>query len=267
MAIIIESEVSESIRQFTSSWEQIVEDMPGVDLIDSSGLAVRWADSPFTFWNAIFLSEPVADARKLDFRISTAVTYMKGKAHAGMIWICEEYLNGDASEKLPEILKKEKLEPAVSTTGMAGEIFPLRAPAHPSLQIERVSDESMLRKNADINCEAYGLPREWGLNALTPKFWTQEAYSYLGYENGRAVCTASVLVNEGCLFLALVATRPDARKKGYGEAVVRHALRRAHEATGLTRTILHATEAGGPIYRRLGYHDTARIVAYSRSEE
>lgn len=266
MAVIIESEVSESIHQFTSSWELIVREMPGVDLIDSSGLAVRWADSPFTFWNAIFLSERVTDAAKLDFRIGCAATYMQGKAHAGMIWICEDYLEGAAREKLPAILKRERLEPAVPVTGMAGEIFPLHAPAHPSLQIERVNDESMLRENADINCEAYGLPREFGRNALAPKFWTQEAYSYLAYENGRAVSTASVLVNEGCLFLALVATRPDARKKGYGEAVVRHALRRAHEATGLTRTILHATDVGRPLYRRLGYHDTARIVAYKRSE-
>ena len=262
MAVIVDSEVSESIHQFTSSWELIVQDMPGVDLIDNSGLAVRWGDSPFTFWNAIFLSEPVADAGKLDFRMSCAVTYMQGKAHAGMIWICEEYLDGAAKRKLPEILERERLEPAVSTTGMAGEIFPLRAHPHPSLQIERASDESMLRQNADINCEAYGLPREWGRNALTPKFWTEEVYSYLAYENGRAVSTASVLVNEGCLFLALVATRPDAQKKGYGEAVVRHALTRAHEATGLTRTILHATDAGRPLYTRLGYHDTARIMAY-----
>jgi GNAT superfamily N-acetyltransferase len=48
----------------------------------------------------------------------------------------------------------------------------------------------------------------------------------------------------------LVATTPDARRKGYGEAVVRHALQTAHEATGIRRTVLHATEDGYPIYLR-----------------
>lgn len=266
MAVTSEWEIAESVQQFTSSWELIIHDLPGVDLIDSSGLAVRWADSPFTFWNAIFLSEPVADAGQLDFRMSCAVAYMQGKNHGGLIWICEEYLEGAVREKLPIILTRERLEPALAATGMAGEIFPLRAPAHPSLQIERVSNESMLRDYADINCEAYGLPVEWGRSALVPELWIREGYSYLGYENGRAVSTASVLLNEGCLFLALVATRPDAQKKGYGEAVVRHALQRAHEATGLTRTILHATDLGRPLYRRLGYHDTSTIMAYKQSE-
>jgi GNAT superfamily N-acetyltransferase len=63
-----------------------------------------------------------------------------------------------------------------------------------------------------------------------------------------------------------VATRPEAQKRGYAEAVVRFALQRAHEATGLTRTTLHATDAGRPVYKRVGYYDTAKIMAYKLSQ-
>jgi GNAT superfamily N-acetyltransferase len=72
--------------------------------------------------------------------------------------------------------------------------------------------------------------------------------------------TGMAIINEGCLFLFLVATAPDARRKGYGEAVVRHALQKAHEATGIRRTVLHATEPGYPIYLRLGYHPTVKLM-------
>jgi hypothetical protein len=53
---------------------------------------------------------------------------------------------------------------------------------------------------------------------------------------------------------------PEARCKGYGEAVVRHALQTAYEATGISRTVLHATEAGYPLYLRLGYSPTVKFM-------
>jgi hypothetical protein len=41
---------------------------------------------------------------------------------------------------------------------------------------------------------------------------------------------------------------------------VRQALQAAHEATGIRRTVLHATEAGYPVYLRLGYHPTGKFM-------
>lgn len=265
MEVVRESEISESVEQFTSAWKQIVQDLPEADCTDNSGLSIRWADHVFFFWNAIFLDRPIADADALRSRLRSALNYMPTKRYSGLIWIFEELLGDSAKEKLPIILKEEGLEAAMPLTGMAGEIFPLQTPPHPSLRIERVTDETMLREYAEINCEAYGLPLEWGHSALEPKLFIDEGYTYLGYENDRAVSAAATFVNEGCLFLALVATRPDARGKGYGEAIVRHSLQKAHEATGLTRTILHATDAGHPVYKRIGYHDTARVMAYKLS--
>ena len=68
--------------------------------------------------------------------------------------------------------------------------------------------------------------------------------------------------SDGQLYLALVATRPDSQRKGFGEATVRHALQAAYEATGLTRTTLHATDAGYPMYQRVGYHRTTKFKTY-----
>jgi GNAT superfamily N-acetyltransferase len=261
-----EADAAESVKQFTSSWELIIKDLPGADFSDDAGLSFRWADHTFPFWNAIFLSEPVKDANVLKRRLSRATSYMRKKRRSGLVWIFEEYLDKSARDKLPEILQEEMLEFALPATGMAGEIFPLQAPAHPVLRIARVVNEPMLRDYEEINCQAYEMPIEWGHGALDPTLWIDKSYSYLGYENGRAVTAASAIINEGCLFLALVATRPEARKKGYAETVVRMALQRAHEVTGLKRTTLHATDAGHPVYKRIGYYDTAKIMAYKLSK-
>ena len=72
--------------------------------------------------------------------------------------------------------------------------------------------------------------------------------------------TATAIINEGRLFLFLVATMPAARRKESGEAVVRHALQTAHEATGIRRTVLHASGAGYPLYLGLGYRPTVKFM-------
>ena len=260
------SEIIESVVQYASVWKLLVNELPNADLADRPGLSISWADNPFPFWNAVFLTEQLADPDLLETRLKEAAAYVRKKRHSGLIYVCEDYLSGTAKENLPAILEQERLEAAIPITGMAGNILPLQTLSRPPLRIERVIDEAMLQKYANINCEAYGFLLEWGQTALRGSNLWKEAYTFLGYENGRAVSTASAIVNEEYLYLALVATRPDARNKGYAEAVVRHALQTAHEATGLKRTILHATGAGFPVYKRVGYHPTARLMTYKPSE-
>jgi hypothetical protein len=58
----------------------------------------------------------------------------------------------------------------------------------------------------------------------------------------------------------------DTQRKGYGEATVRCALHAAYEATGLKRTSLHATDAGFPIYQRVGYHYVTGFRVYKPAQ-
>jgi GNAT superfamily N-acetyltransferase len=262
----ITSELVESMEQYASMWKVLVGELPDADLTDKPGLSISWADNAFPFWNAIFLTEQLTDADVLESRLEEAATYMRGKLRGGLVYVCEEYLSGPAKDDLLAILKRQGLELSLPITGMAGDILPLQAPSHPSLRMERVTDEDRLQAYADLNCAAYGFPLEWGKTALKgSKLWKEEGYTYLGYEGDKPVSAASAIVNDGCLYLALVATSPDARNKGYAEATVRHALQTAHKATGLKRTILHATDAGFPVYRRVGYHQTAKLMAYKPS--
>jgi predicted GNAT family acetyltransferase len=87
-------------------------------------------------------------------------------------------------------------------------------------------------------------------------------YAYIGLENGVPVSAAATVETNGCLFLALVATAPEAQRKGYADATVRKALFEGAKATGLTRTVLHATMAGAPVYERIGYRRVATIRFY-----
>jgi len=53
--------------------------------------------------------------------------------------------------------------------------------------------------------------------------------------------------------VALVATHPAYQKRGFAEAAMRRALTIAEERHGSRPTFLHASDAGRPIYARMGY--------------
>jgi GNAT superfamily N-acetyltransferase len=146
-------------------------------------------------------------------------------------------------------------------TGMAGSIVPMEAPGRPALRFERILDDSTIQDFAQLNCVSYDVPVETSLSLVKEHtLWHEHAYGFVAYDGDKPVSTATAIINEGCLFLFLVATMPEARCKGYGEAVVRHALHTAYEATGIGRTVLHATEAGYPLYLRLGYLPTVKFM-------
>jgi GNAT superfamily N-acetyltransferase len=255
------TELAESFHQFVTIWKLIGRPFLRVDQTDRPGLEITWPDTHFPFYNALFLTEELTDAQVLHDRVQEAAGYMRARPNGGLFVVCLDNVRGAAKESLPTILAEAKLVQAMPMTGMAGDILPIEAPGHVALRFERILDDSTIRDFAQINCISYNVPVETSLSLVKEHtLWHEHAYGFVAYEGDKPVSTATAIINEGCLFLFLVATMPEARRKGYGEAVVRHALQTAHEATGINRTVLHATEAGYPLYFRLGYHPTAKFM-------
>jgi predicted GNAT family acetyltransferase len=75
----------------------------------------------------------------------------------------------------------------------------------------------------------------------------------VGISDGRPVCSAAVMMVDGHRYVALVATEPGQQRRGFADAAMRRALENAASAHGEAPTVLHATEAGRPVYERMGY--------------
>ncbi len=259
----MDDEAVESIEQFASMWRVFLEEHGDADVTDWPDSAIRWADCAFPFWNMIFLTEKITQSRVLAVCLRYAAAYMRTKREAGFVAVCEEYLTRAALASLHDAASHAGFEHASTAHGMAGDFLPIPSPTHPSLRFARATTESALQAYADINSRAYGLPPGAVRTALGGSaFWKDKVHAYLGYENGVPVSAAATVANEGRLFLALVATTPAAQRKGYGEATVRKALFEGARATGLTRTVLHATDAGFPVYERVGYRKVTTIQIY-----
>ena len=250
----------ESNALFISVWRLFAESFRNADITTRDGLVISWPDVPLSVYNNAFLTGKIHDPAILAARVSEAASFARTKRQPGLITVCHDLLSGRARTEIDAILARERYVPAMPLTGMAGDLLPLAAPGHPALHIERAEDNGLVL--TDINCIAYGFPLEAGRASLPRASLWQDAFPYVAFEGNRAVSTATTFVHRDYLYLALVATVPGARGKGYAQTIVRHSLQRAHEATGFKRTVLHSTNAGYPVYRRLGYRAAAQFTCY-----
>jgi ribosomal protein S18 acetylase RimI-like enzyme len=255
----------ESMEQLAVVWRVMVLDRdPGADVRDLPGIAVRWADCRFPFWNCITFTDVDADAGLVEQRLSQAADIMRSKNQAGFLWIFEDLLDDDARAALSAAADRAGLEHAFPGTGMAGDLLPIPEPTHPDLTFVRVTTDEQLQAYADLNSRAYGMPLEAGRDGIGGSaLWKNQVYAYLGMRDGEPVTCAATVEAEGRLFVVLVATAPEWERRGYGEAVTRKALYEGGRATGLTRATLHATVAGAPVYPRIGFKPNSPMHFYS----
>ncbi|MHB9756454.1 GNAT family N-acetyltransferase [Streptomyces sp. BYX5S] len=256
---------TESMEQLAVAWRAMVLDRdPDADVRDLPGIAVRWADCRFAFWNCLTLTETGVDSALARQRLGEAAGIMRSKKHPGFLWVFDGLLAEDARAELDAEAARAGLELAFPGTGMAGDFLPVPEPAHPELTFVRVTTEAHLLAYADINARAYGFPVEDGRDGLEGSvMWRDRVHAYLGLRDGVPVTCAGAVEADGRLFVVLVATDPGWERRGYGEAVTRKALYEGARATGLTRATLHATAAGAPVYPRIGFEPNSPIRFYA----
>ncbi|MFC5104466.1 GNAT family N-acetyltransferase [Kibdelosporangium philippinense] len=253
------------MQQLATGWRAMVLDRtPDADVRDLPGIAVRWADSKFAFWNCITFTEADAELDLVTRRLSQAAEIMRSKRLPGFLWLFEDLLEDETRAALPAAAERAGLDLAFSGIGMAGDLLPIPEPSHPDLTFVRVTTDEQLQSYADINSRAYGFALEDGRDGLVGStLWKTEVHAYLGLRDGIPVTCAGTVETDGCLFVVLVATDPQWERRGYGEAVTRKSLYEANRATGLTRATLHATAAGAPVYPRIGFKPNSPIHFYN----
>ncbi len=135
------------------------------------------------------------------------------------------------------------------------------APPIPAeLVIDEVRDTDALHDYEQVLVDGFPLealqPVQRGV-VLDPSMLTLDAWRlWVGRVDGAPVSVAAAGVSNGLVRIEWVATLPDARGRGYGAALTGVATR----AEPSWPAALVATDAGRPIYERMGYLPVSRFV-------
>lgn len=251
--------VAESVASLVEAWSIMARRFGSgrVDRLD--GVVVPWAGVPLPFLNLAILDSPCADADDLRRRLDALQAHVAGESQPWMGCLCEEWVPGGWRD----VVAEAGLHVAMPMTGMVAEgiLPPRREP--PTVDLRRVSDEASRRTVAALNDVAYGLPAGLCACVAEASYWPADVHGWIGAADGVDVSTASVFPVLDTLYVALVATHPEHGRKGYAEHVMRHALEQAGAELGLQRSILHASDAGRPVYAAMGYAGVARFALLS----
>ncbi len=256
------TEVNESNAQLYRAWGQFASKFPRADVSRLPGIDICWAGAKWPMLNMVGLSAPVRDLGEFEKQVGAATRFTASKPETGMLVVCQQLLPAGAMEEAGAIAAKSGWVRALTLRGMVAEkLEPLRRPC-PQLEYRRATDWQTSRDLLDLNAMSYNAPLEFGREVSDISGYWDGSFAYVGYKEGRAVTAASTLLVEGCLYAGWVATHPDARRQGYAEAAMRHSLHEASRASGLSRTVLHASELGYPIYKAMGYREVAFFEVY-----
>jgi hypothetical protein len=130
------------------------------------------------------------------------------------------------------------------------------------LELRIPADDAGCEAVLDVNAAAYGVPLDAGKAVWGRRSFWKDHCAVVGVAGGESVTSAAVMMVEDYRYVALVATVPCHQRRGYADAAMRYALEISGQAHGEPPTFLHATDAGRPVYERMGYEPVARHTIF-----
>jgi hypothetical protein len=134
-------------------------------------------------------------------------------------------------------------------------------PAPVELEIEEVSDDVGLAEAWPIVSEVFtggrAEERLWVVGTLSEDYRV-----WIGRVDGRPVATATAHVSDGYVGIYAVGTLPDARGRGYGEALTWSATLCRSDLPAT----LQASSMGRPVYGRMGYRTVTNFDVWTRPD-
>lgn len=229
------------------------------------GADMQWCltDVPFSMFN--YLVNVRLEAARADAAIASVTERARARGVPLIAWT-------GPSARPPDLGRRLTEAGFIAHDPMPGMVIDLDelGPATPDprgLAIERVTERGALPGWCRTAVEAFEMPpfveepfvafsEAIGLPPEVP------LYNFLGSLDGRAVAVASVFFGAGVAGLYNIATTPPARRRGIGRAITFRALQEAR-AAGYRYAILHASQAGEPLYRGMGFRTVCTLPTYT----
>jgi GNAT superfamily N-acetyltransferase len=219
-------------------------------------------DIPFPLFSGVIHAQLAPN--NLDSRIKEILEPFKS-AKKPMVWWTGPSTRPD---NLGDHLQACGLLHLDDTDGMAIDLKALNKdlPTNPAVTVKRVDSLNDLEQWSVPLAANFGMPKKAipQLCESIAKLGFDEQgtlHNYLGMLNGDMVGTCTLYLGAGVAGIYNVSTLPKARRQGVATALTLAALRVAHDR-GHRIGILHSSEMGYGVYRRIGFSELCSVSHY-----
>jgi len=236
---------------------------PSVEIRRIGGVLGIRSDMPFDWFNQVLIER--ADATATD--LLAAADLAPREPHGLIVRLRD----GTEDRLIPALTGTgwRTTDTVPMTPGMVA--FPIdhlaaEPPAPPGFEIRRVTDEAGVEDHRAVVTAGFGVVRSVAVGtAGLDLLGSAECTIYVGYADGVAVTSGMGWRSGRTIGVYAISTVPAARRLGYGEAMTARVVADGI-AAGCDVAALQASEAGRPIYERLGFRVDVRYNAYVRSD-
>jgi hypothetical protein len=213
-------------------------------------------------FNAAVLTSSIVSAAQLEAALQESARYYERQNLPWSCWVAEELLPLRVRGVFYAEMDQRQMYLLAEHQGMvADSLLPAAAPEE--LTIRPVGSAASRLDFANLCVCVFGMPSTVAMQVYTrAAFWAGGFRGWVGYVNGTAVATAAAEAAAGVVGIYSVATLAAYQRRGYATALTLRALAETAAASGFRRSILQATAAGLPLYRKLGYQKLTRVLVY-----
>ncbi len=212
-------------------------------------------------FNIGLLKGPVkAGARGIEAQLAECANYYSARTPRWSFWLCEEFLDSRTRKQARQIFQQANLRqisraPVMVTNQLAPQKREL-----PRLECVPVNDRRTRIAFSELTTVCFDIPYAVSEAVYQPeRAWTGAYQGFVGYVNGEAVSIAATVLASGAIGIYSVGTLPRYRHRGYGEAMLRATVAQCPQGLPV---VLESTDAGYPLYRRLGFQDVGNFTVY-----
>ncbi|HUP27407.1 MAG TPA: GNAT family N-acetyltransferase [Chloroflexia bacterium] len=248
-------EIVEAIEANPAAFLAFLGQTPQADLYNGPDMVRVVSGIPYPLCNTVSRARFTPDS--VDDQIEETLSHFKARQMPMLWWTGP----GTTPPDLGEHLSAHGLIPAGSPPGMAADLEKLGddLPTPTGFTVEQVRDAETLKQCASVLGKVFEFP-EFVVEALAAVLLShgldadQPAQNFAGFLDGKVVATSTLFMAGGVAGIYNVGTLPEVRGKGIGAAMTLAAMLEAR-SRGYRVAILHASEFGYNIYRRLGFQD------------
>ncbi|MSV35304.1 MAG: N-acetyltransferase [Bryobacterales bacterium] len=228
------------------------------------GSIAMYSGLDYGVFNIAMMEGRVSDTGlTLEQRLAEIAHYFKSRTPRWSLWVCEDLLDQTVRRRARQVIGDFGLRAISHPPGMlaAGLLPPFTA--LPRVEIEPVGEAMLQRAFTEITSISFEIPIGIAQAVYTcNSAWQGEYRGFVGLAEGRPVSIVALVRSGGTLGVYSLATHPNWRRQGYGEATMRAAIGKVTHETGVERIVLQSTEAGYSLYKRMGFREVTRFSVY-----
>lgn len=214
-------------------------------------------------FNIAFLTDYLDSARDLAAVLAGCGRAFREYKVRWSFWLCEDYVDSATLRSSRDVFLGAGMRPISHAPGMM--TFALAPPTRrlPEIECRRVTDALSRSAFTELTAVCFDIPFPVARAVYQPEqAWNGSYHGFVGMVDGRAVSIVALVRAANALGIYSLATLPEFRRCGYGEALIRAAIPRLLQDGSAEPLVLESTEAGYPLYRRLGFRDVTRFSVY-----